>query len=134
MNSMQSSPAPAAAPPIGGTVTVDVGDFAEQLIGHLVAYAKTMAEAGLPVVLSQIPMGVFLKDVITPKVVDGYLDQAATVAEAFVHGATFTVSANDALSAIGEKLFKAGQPLLSSFWADDVAQLFAKASAAVAKL
>lgn len=131
---MQSSPAPAAAPPIGGTVTVDVGDFAEQLIAAATVYAKKMAAAGVPIALSEIPMGALLKEFITPQVVDGYLDQAATVAEAFVHGATFTVSPNDALTAIGAKLFKAGQPLLTEFWNADVAPLFAKASAAVAKL
>jgi hypothetical protein len=133
-------PAPAAAKPSTDTVstpavnapsTIDVGDFAAQLLKSIAPAAADAAGIGIEAFLSTVPMGALITDFIGPTTISNYVGQAMTALEATVAGGNVVVNPGSWIETTAASLFNTNESHLATFLGDSVGPTI---SALVAKL
>lgn len=106
------------APTVSGPITIDWGSFVSQLLSHETPIIETVAQAGVSLVLHEIPLGSFIENFITPKVVKQYVDMALVAVQGGLEGQSIPLPSTGIagnIAAVAENLFRQGEPELVSF-------------------
>lgn len=108
----------AHAPTVSGPITIDWGSFVSQILSHETPIIETVAQAGVSLVLHEIPLGSFIENFITPKVVKQYVDMALVAVQGGLEGQSLELPSTGIagnVASIAENLFRQGEPELVAF-------------------
>lgn len=140
-----STPAPAvitaAAPPPVTTpaspppVPVDYGDMLAQILADAEPIVASVASVGVPLVLSEIPLGSFFSSFVGPTIISGYVSKAFTAIIGDVSGKTIEIPSANVFETAALNLLTAGEPaavkILGETVGPTISALVAKGLAAI---